>query len=234
MFHTHESLRRRRLAARMKAMDLVPISWPTYLLYAGDGSTTYLTCDNCVCPLCRELGFEAFDELRLILQDFVSAHGAVREERPRKQRRRRGVDAVATPEVPPLPVGHVDRLIKRVDALERFMAHGYARKLNGEQSPTVWSSTRLQCERMRQFRRNLFGCASRTRREQSIRPKISRIDFDLTEGRPNFKPVVDLHTGRRTPTSARAMRCRRPTTPITRSRARTAVPTARSARRRSP
>jgi hypothetical protein len=117
----------------MKAMDLVPISWPTYLLYAGDGSTTYLTCDNCVCPLCRELGFEAFDELRLILQDFVSAHGAVREERPRKQRRR-GVDAVATPEVPPLPVGHVDRLIKRVDALERFMAHGYARKLNGEQS----------------------------------------------------------------------------------------------------
>ena len=33
------------------------------------------------------------------------------------------------------------------------------------------SSTRLQCERMRQFRRNLFGCASRTRREQPIRPK---------------------------------------------------------------
>ena len=64
------------------------------------------------------------------------------------------------------------------------------------------SSTRLQCAHMRQFRRKLFGCASRTRREQSIRPKISRIDFDLTElenaevwwGRP--KPVVDFHTGR--------------------------------------
>ena len=33
------------------------------------------------------------------------------------------------------------------------------------------SSNRLQCERMRPFRRKLFGCASRTRREQSIRPK---------------------------------------------------------------
>ena len=64
------------------------------------------------------------------------------------------------------------------------------------------SSTRLQCERTRQFRRKLFGCASRTRREQSIRPKISRIDFDVTElensqvwsGPP--KPVVEFHTGR--------------------------------------
>ena len=54
---------------------------------------------------------------------------------------------------------------------------------------------------MRQFRRNLFGCASRARREQSIRPKISRIDFDLTElensqvwpRRPSS--LVDLHTG---------------------------------------
>ena len=34
---------------------------------------------------------------------------------------------------------------------------------------------------MRPFRRKAFCCASRTRREQSIRPKISRIDFDLTE-----------------------------------------------------
>jgi hypothetical protein len=65
----------------------------------------------------------------------------------------------------------------------------------------VESSTRLQCERMRQFRRTLFGFASRPRREQSIRPKISRIDFDVTErensevwsGRP--KPVVEFGTG---------------------------------------
>ena len=42
-------------------------------------------------------------------------------------------------------------------------------------------STRLQCERTRQFRRNLFGSASRTRRERSIRPKVSRIDFDVAE-----------------------------------------------------
>ena len=31
------------------------------------------------------------------------------------------------------------------------------------------------------LRHTLFGCASRTRREQSIRPKISRIDFDLID-----------------------------------------------------
>jgi hypothetical protein len=56
---------------------------------------------------------------------------------------------------------------------------------------------------MRQFRRNLFRCASRTRREQSIRPKISRIDFDLTE-LERFEvfagrgvPLVDFHTGDR-------------------------------------
>jgi len=35
------------------------------------------------------------------------------------------------------------------------------------------SSTRIQCAHTRQFRRKLFGRASRTRREQSIRPKIS-------------------------------------------------------------
>jgi hypothetical protein len=48
---------------------------------------------------------------------------------------------------------------------------------------------------------NRFSCASRTRREQSIRPKISRIDFDLTEleisevwpRRPSS--LVDFHTG---------------------------------------
>ena len=44
------------------------------------------------------------------------------------------------------------------------------------------SSTRLQCERMRQFRRELFGSASRTRRERSIRPKIGRIDLSQTSG----------------------------------------------------
>ena len=45
----------------------------------------------------------------------------------------------------------------------------------------IKSSTRLQCECMRPFRREIFCRASRTRREQSIRPKISRIDVDLAE-----------------------------------------------------
>ena len=49
----------------------------------------------------------------------------------------------------------------------------------------IKSSTRLQCARTRHMRRTLFGRASRTRRERSIRPMIrpiiSRIDFDVTE-----------------------------------------------------
>ena len=64
------------------------------------------------------------------------------------------------------------------------------------------SSTRLQYERMQTVMIRLFCRASRTRREQSIRPKISRIDFDMTElessevwpRRPSS--LVDFHTGR--------------------------------------
>ena len=89
-------------------------------------------------------------------------------------------------------------------------------------------STRLQCARTRRFRRNLFGCASRTRREQSIRPKISRIDFDLTElensqvwsGPP--KPAVGFHTGSRTASSWSCpgpRRARGPSAPSRRPRA---------------
>ena len=65
----------------------------------------------------------------------------------------------------------------------------------------IKSSTRLQCARMRPFRREAFCCASRTRREQSIRPKISRIDFDLIEIKSSEvwwrppKAVIDFHTG---------------------------------------
>ena len=65
------------------------------------------------------------------------------------------------------------------------------------------------------FDASFFGRASRTRREQSIRPKISRIDFDVTElensqvwsGPP--KPVVEFGTGhdlRRPPPEPRALR----------------------------
>ena len=65
----------------------------------------------------------------------------------------------------------------------------------------IKSSTRLQCERHSTDCAVLFGRASRTRREQSIRPKISQIDFDLTEleisevwpRRPSS--LVDFHTG---------------------------------------
>jgi hypothetical protein len=43
------------------------------------------------------------------------------------------------------------------------------------------SSTRLQCERTRPFRRTLFSCSWSARRERSIRPSIGRIDVDVTE-----------------------------------------------------
>ena len=72
------------------------------------------------------------------------------------------------------------------------------------------------------MRRNLFGRASRTRREQSIRLKISRIDFDLTElensqvwsGPP--KPVVEFRTGARAQPEREAPRLwgRRPPCPL--------------------
>ena len=53
----------------------------------------------------------------------------------------------------------------------------------------IKSSIRLQCARNRTVRTSFFGRASRTRRERSIRPKISHIDFDLAE-RENFKSLV--------------------------------------------
>jgi hypothetical protein len=49
------------------------------------------------------------------------------------------------------------------------------------------SSTRLQCARIRTIRH--IRCASRTQQEQSIRPKISRIDVDLAE-LENFESLV--------------------------------------------
>ena len=45
----------------------------------------------------------------------------------------------------------------------------------------IQSSIRLQFSRVRPLRREFFCSPSRTRREQSIRPKISQNDVDLTE-----------------------------------------------------
>ena len=45
----------------------------------------------------------------------------------------------------------------------------------------IRSPTRLQCVLSGTDCTEPFGCASRTQREQSIRPKISRIDFESTE-----------------------------------------------------
>ena len=82
----------------------------------------------------------------------------------------------------------------------------------------VESSTRLQCERTRQFRRTRFGFPSRTRREPSIRPKISRIDLDVAErehsevssGPP--EPAVEFGAGSAAARSARSPSGRAATT----------------------
>ena len=125
-------------------------------------------------------------------------------------------DAPATPEAPATR--------EDVASLRESAQKGFERLLSRSASPRVDAdavgsvaaartrrvatcvdskpSTRLQCELIRRFRREAFCRASRTPREQSIRPKISRIDFDLTEiessevwwGPP--KPVVGIHTGR--------------------------------------
>jgi hypothetical protein len=78
----------------------------------------------------------------------------------------------------------------------------------------IKSSIRLQRASNRTVWTRLFGCSSRTRREQSIRPKISRIDFDLIEIE-RFEvfagqgvPLVDFHTG--VPAHARHRRALRP------------------------
>jgi hypothetical protein len=82
----------------------------------------------------------------------------------------------------------------------------------------VESSTRLQCERTRRFRRTRFGFPSRTRREPSIRPKISRIDLDVAErehsevssGPP--EPAVEFGAGSAAARSARSPSGRAATT----------------------
>jgi len=69
-------------------------------------------------------------------------------------------------------------------------------------------NSNLACAHHRTVRTGLFGRASRTRREPSIRPKISQIDIDVTElenfevrsGRP--EPAVDFHAGSTTGASS--------------------------------
>ena len=71
----------------------------------------------------------------------------------------------------------------------------------------------IKCENMRRFRRELFCRASRTQHKQSIRPKISRIDFDVTELESRFPR-------RRTRASRRAPASQWPCAPRRRSRRR--------------
>ena len=77
----------------------------------------------------------------------------------------------APPVVPPAAQVYVADPAYAASASEHFNAY----------RPAWKSSTRLQCERIRPFEHKLFGCASRARGEQSICPKITRIDFDLAE-----------------------------------------------------
>jgi len=70
--------------------------------------------ENCCCTYCRDLGFQAFDELREIVQDLDDAHTRAH---------------VSDTSVPRLPHGLLDVLTERSKALERFMKYDFARKL---------------------------------------------------------------------------------------------------------
>ena len=67
------------------------------------------------------------------------------------------------------------------NACVKAIAEFRARKIDAEDAGAwvqIKSSTRLQCAVIRAFRRELFCRASSTRREPSIRPKVSQIDFE--------------------------------------------------------
>jgi hypothetical protein len=124
------------------------------------------------------------------------ARGDVVDGRAVRLARRRVVDEAARAGVPRPAEG--DRALDEDDVARAEVA----RRERAAACVELESSTRLRCERMRQFRCELFGCASRTRREQSIRRKISRIDFDVIE-LERFEvfagrgvPPVEFHTGR--------------------------------------
>ena len=56
-----------RLVEVMGAKKLKPASWGYFWMLTGSKQYELLTSDNCCCGICRELGFDNFDELRDML-----------------------------------------------------------------------------------------------------------------------------------------------------------------------
>mmetsp|Transcript_19299 Transcript_19299/g.57328 ORF Transcript_19299/g.57328 Transcript_19299/m.57328 type:complete len:174 (+) Transcript_19299:1419-1940(+) len=89
--------------------------------YANDGSTIDQMALNCCCGNCRDLLYEAMDELRDVIKQLDLLYAAA---------------CADDPSLPPLPAGLLDQLVRRSEDLERFLAHDYARKLE-LQSPDM-------------------------------------------------------------------------------------------------
>jgi hypothetical protein len=56
-----------RLQKEMEAAKLKPVSWGYFWLLTSGKEYELLTVDNCCCGICRELGFENYDEMREIV-----------------------------------------------------------------------------------------------------------------------------------------------------------------------
>jgi hypothetical protein len=85
----------------MKRLHLKPIAWSTYFHMASTHLYEDLAAINCVCPTCREKGFETFDAARSILDDAETHLGLV------------GGTVLSK--------DHVKELTRRLDRLERDM-----------------------------------------------------------------------------------------------------------------
>ena len=101
-----------------------------------------------------------------------------------RERRARSIGDVGAPPAPARAPSHSRRAGRRPwRSTDAPLRRGAA--LGEPEADARKSSTRLQCARIRRYggtRR--FGRASRTRRERTIRPKISRNDGDRAERRP--------------------------------------------------
>ena len=101
-----------RLCKEMEEVKLKPVSWVHFSLLTGTKQYELLTADNCCCGICRELGFDNYDELRDIVRQLDSDL------------------LLATDDVSPLPTKSA--LLKRITQEEEFRRGSYANHLQAE------------------------------------------------------------------------------------------------------
>ena len=68
-----------RLVLLMLTANLQPVSWGHFWWLTSTSQYELLTADNCCCGICRDLGFDNYDELRDIITKLAGAIAAVSE-----------------------------------------------------------------------------------------------------------------------------------------------------------